>query len=158
GVLTQPVLLDRLIGFRGFKSIAFIGTGSETVHAIDVDFGTPLWKYHINYSASPPPVVALSAECPGGLTAPLSRPTAFAPSAFEGRGGGGGRGGRSGGGVGEPGKGSITLATAGQGRGANQPGRGEAAATAGGTPPGTVPGSAAAAAGVAPGGLPAGAR
>ena len=24
--LTQPILLDRLIGFRGFKSIAFVGT------------------------------------------------------------------------------------------------------------------------------------
>src|SRR5439155_17926458 len=55
--LTQPILLDRLIGFRGFKSIAFVGTASETVHAIDIDFGVPLWKYHINYSASPSPVL-----------------------------------------------------------------------------------------------------
>ena len=50
------MLLDRIIGFRGFKSIAFVGTASETVHAVDIDFGIPLWKYHINYSASPPPV------------------------------------------------------------------------------------------------------
>ncbi len=55
--LTQPILLDRIIGFRGFKSIAFVGTQSETVHAIDIDLGTPLWKYHINYSASPPPML-----------------------------------------------------------------------------------------------------
>ena len=41
--LTQPILLDRIIGFRGFKSIAFVGTQSETVHAIDIDMGTPLW-------------------------------------------------------------------------------------------------------------------
>ena len=151
--LTQPILLDRLIGFRGFKSIAFVGTASETVHAVDIDFGTPLWKYHINYSASPPPVRGLSADCPGGLTAALTRPTAIAPSTFGG-GGGGGRGGRSGGGVGEPGRGSITLATAGQGRG------GGAAPPAGarGAAPGAVPGSAAAAAGNAPGGLPGGAR
>jgi hypothetical protein len=54
--LTQPILLDRIIGFRGFKSIAFVGTQSETVHAIDIDLGVPLWKYHINYSASPPRV------------------------------------------------------------------------------------------------------
>ncbi len=83
--LTQPILLDRIIGFRGFKSIAFVGTQSETVHAIDIDRGTPLWKYHINYSASPPPMLNVTNECPGGLTAALSRPTAIAPT-----GGGGG--------------------------------------------------------------------
>ena len=32
--LTQPILLDRIIGFRGFKSIAFVGTQSETVHGV----------------------------------------------------------------------------------------------------------------------------
>ena len=63
--LTQPILLDRIIGFRGFKSIAFVGTQSETVHAIDIDLGAPLWKYHINYSASPPPVLNVTNECPG---------------------------------------------------------------------------------------------
>jgi len=158
--LTQPILLDRIIGFRGFKSIAFVGTQSETVHAIDIDMGAPLWKYHINYSASPPPVLNVTNECPGGLTAALSRPTNIAPPLPGAAAGGGfGRGGRSGGGVGEPGKGAITLATAGQQRfggpgGAAGPGgRGRA-----GAPPGTVPGSAAAAAGNTPGGLPPGAR
>src|SRR4029453_3115290 len=99
--LTQPILLDRIIGFRGFKSIAFVGTQSETVHAIDIDMGTPLWKYHINYSASPPPMLNVTNSCPGGPVAPLSRPTAIAPAAGGGGGFGGGRGGRSGGGVGE---------------------------------------------------------
>ena len=153
--LTQAVLLDRLIGFRGFKTIAFVGTASGTVHAVDVDFGTPLWKYHVNYSASPPPVAG-TAECPGGLTAAASRPTAIAPLTLGG-GGGGGRGGRSGGGVGEPGKGSLTLATAGAQRGGG-PAPGAAAAGRGARGAGAVPGSAAAAAGVAPGGLPGGAR
>ena len=50
------MLLDRIIGFRGFKSVAFVATQSETVHAVDYDFGTTLWKYHINYTASLPPV------------------------------------------------------------------------------------------------------
>jgi outer membrane protein assembly factor BamB len=131
--LTEPILLDRLIGFRGFKSIAFVASASETVHAIDIDVGTSLWKYHINYSASPPPLREGSAECPGGLTAALSRPTAFAPSTFAGGGFGGGRGGRSGGGVGEPGRGAITLATAGQGRGGGAP---PAPGAAPGAPPG----------------------
>jgi hypothetical protein len=125
--LTQPILLDRIIGFRGFKSIAFVGTQSETVHAIDIDMGAPLWKYHINYSASPPPMLNVTSSCPGGLLAPLSRPTAVAPAAGDGRGGGFGRGGRSGGGVGEPGKGAVTLATAGQQRGGGPGGPGSRA-------------------------------
>ncbi len=154
GALTQPILLDRLIGFRGFKSIAFVATASETVHAVDTDFGSPLWKYHINYSASFPPIKGYSADCPGGLTAALSRPTAIAPAPAGGA-GGGGRGGRSGGGVGEPGKGSLTLATAGQGRGGGAGARGAAPPAA---PPAAAPGSAAAAAGAVPGGLPGGAR
>ena len=151
--LTPPVILDRLIGFRGFKSIVFLGTQSQTIHAIDLDYGEPLWKYHVNYTASPPPLTVGTADCPAGLSAAPSRPTAIAPSALLGRGGGGGRGGRSGGGVGEPGKGSITLATAGQARGGGPP---NAAPPAGAG--GAVPGSAAAVAGNQPGGLPAGAR
>src|SRR3954471_19571948 len=155
--LTQPILLDRIIGFRGFKSIAFVGTQSETVHAIDIDMGTPLWKYHINYSASPPPMLNVTTECPGGLVASLSRPTAIAPpAAGAGFGGGFGRGGRSGGGVGEPGKGSITLATAGQPRGGGA-GAGGGGGGGAGAPAG-APGSAAAVAGNAPGGLPPAAR
>ena len=149
--LTQPILLDRLIGFRGFKSIAFVGTASETVHAIDTDFGVPLWKYHINYSASPPPVLGGPVACPGGLTAALSRPTSIA-SSTGGVGFGGGRGAGSGGGVGEPGRGATTLVTVGRGRGAS------AAPPPAPMPAATVPGSAAAAAGAVPGGLPGGAR
>jgi hypothetical protein len=137
--LTQPILLDRIIGFRGFKSIAFVGTQSETVRAIDIDMGAPLWKYHNSYSASPPPMLNVTSSCPGGLLAPLSRPTAVAPAAGDGRGGGFGRGGRSGGGVGEPGKGAVTLATAGQQRGGGPGGPGSRAGA-----PGAAPGSAAA--------------
>jgi outer membrane protein assembly factor BamB len=165
-VLTAPVLLDRIIGFRGFKSIAFVATQSETVHAVDYDLGTTLWKYHINYHASPPPVTLGTADCPAGLTAALSRPTAFAPPAAGGRGGGGGGGATSGGGVGEPGKGSITLARPGRGRGGAAAAGGATAGAPGAQPgPASPPrpqgaeaGSAAAAAGNQPGGLPGGAR
>lgn len=145
--LTQPILLDRIIGFRGFKSVAFVGSSAETVYAIDTDFGTQLWKVHLNYGASFPPILAGTLECPGGLTAAVTRPTPLAPAQPGAGGGGGGRGGRSGGGVGEPGKGAITLATAGQARGGGAP-PGLPAAP-GGAP---VPGSAAAAAAGARGG------
>ncbi|MEO8074886.1 MAG: PQQ-binding-like beta-propeller repeat protein [Acidobacteriota bacterium] len=147
--LTQPILLDRIIGFRGFKSIAFVGSSSETIYAIDTDLGTELWRVHLNFGASFPPIVAGTLACPGGLTAAVTRPTALAiqQPAARGAAAGGGRGGRSGGGVGEPGKGATTLATAGQGRG-----RGAAPglpAAPGGAP---APGSAAAVAAAARGG------
>jgi putative pyrroloquinoline-quinone-binding quinoprotein len=153
--LTAPVLLDRIIGFRGFKSIAFVATQSETVHAIDYDFGTPLWKYHINYTASFPPVAAGTADCPDGLTSSPSRPTAFALPAAGGRGGrGGGGGAQSGGGVGEPGKGALTLAMGGQrGRGV-QPAAPAGAPAAGAPPAGRqgVPGGGGRGGGFQPGG------
>lgn len=147
GALTQPVLLDRIIGFRGFKSVAFVATSAGTVYAIDTDFGTELWKVHLNYGASLPPITSSTPACPAGQTAAVTRPTALSVPAIGGAGGGGGRGGSSGGGVGEAGRGAPSIYTAGQGRG----GRGGAPA-AGGPPglpptPGTpVPGSAAAAA------------
>jgi hypothetical protein len=105
-----------------------------------------------------------TAECPAGLTAAPSRPTAFAVPVAGGRGGGGGGGAQSGGGVGEPGKGSITLATAGQrGRGGQPGAQPGVSGTAPGPaspqrPQGAEAGSAAAAAGNQPGGLPGGAR
>src|SRR5437867_8584898 len=37
--LTEPVLLDRLIGYRGFKSLAFVGGSSDALYAIDDDLG-----------------------------------------------------------------------------------------------------------------------
>jgi hypothetical protein len=115
--LTQPVLLDRLVGFRGFKAIAVVGASADTMYAVDYDVAKPLWTAVLNYSADnaiPPSTW----NCPGGLMAAATRPTSPAPPAFGGGGGGGGRGGRSGGSVGEPGRGAPNLALAGQGRGA----------------------------------------
>jgi outer membrane protein assembly factor BamB len=84
--LTQPVLLDRLIGYRGFKSLAFVGGSSDTLYAIDDDLGRLYWKTHFNYSASVPQQSG-SLPCPGGLTAAATRPTTLLPLA-PGRGGG----------------------------------------------------------------------
>ena len=50
--LTQPVLLDRLIGFRGFKALAFVGGSDDRVFAIDTDLGRPYWTAILNYSAN----------------------------------------------------------------------------------------------------------
>src|SRR5215470_17919448 len=51
--LMQPVLLDRLIGYRGFKSLAFVGASSDTLYAIDDDLARLYWKTHFDISATP---------------------------------------------------------------------------------------------------------
>ena len=108
--LSTPILLDRLIGYRGFKSLAFIGGSADRVIAIDTDLAKPYWMTVLNYSANtggPPPS---SWQCPGGLIATPSRRTVIIPQAPGGRGGGGGRAGaRNGSAVGEPGRGAAIL-------------------------------------------------
>ena len=107
--LTPPVLLDRLIGYRGFKSLAFFGGSDDRVFAVDTDLARPYWTTVLNYSAPTGGQPPGSVECPGGLIAMPSRRTVLAPAA-SGAGGGGGRGGvRNGSAVGEPGRGAAVL-------------------------------------------------
>ncbi len=139
--LTEPIILDRLIGFRGFKALAFIGGSADRVFAIDTDLGKPYWTTHLNYTADtggPPPS---SPACPGGLTATPTRRTTLAPAAPGGTAAGRGRGGRSGSAVGEPGRGAAVLSQAPQGRGAGGQGRGAAIAPAGPVAPPATPAS-----------------
>lgn len=139
--LTEPIILDRLIGFRGFKALAFIGGSADRLFAIDTDLGKPYWTSHLNYSADTGGQPPSSWSCPGGLMATPSRRTDLAPPA-SGRGGaGGGRGGRSGSAVGEPGRGAAVLSQAPQGRGAGGQGRGAALAPAGPVAPPAGPAS-----------------
>jgi hypothetical protein len=113
GSVTPAVLLDRYIGYRGFRSLAFVGGGSDNAIAIDTDLGRVEWQKPLSASSAQ----AASPDCPGGMTASLTRPTTTAlPAAMAGRGGGGGRGAAKSG-VGQPGEGAVTLAEAGQPRG-----------------------------------------
>src|SRR6059036_45094 len=122
--LTQPVLLDRLIGYKGFKSLAFVGGSSDTLYAIDYDLGRLYWKTHFNSSATAAPQTG-SLLCPGGLTAAATRPTSLLPAA-PGRGGGGGnRVNAARGMVGEPDQGFPDIF--GRGAGVAAPARGAAA-------------------------------
>jgi PQQ-like domain len=124
--LTPPVLLDRLIGYRGFKSLAFFGGSDDRVFSVDTDLARPYWTAVLNYTAATGGQPTSSLECPGGLVAMPSRRTQLAPPAGGGGGGGGGRGGvRNGSAVGEPGKGAAILAErAAQQAAAPQAGRG----------------------------------
>ena len=138
--LTPPVLLERLIGYRGFKSLAFFGGSGDRVFSIDTDLARPYWTTVLNYSAATGGQPPGSVDCPGGLIAMPSRRTVLAPAAVGRGGGGGARGGvRDGSAVGEPGKGAAVLSQA-----APQPaGGGEGRR---GAPPAAQPGNAAASA------------
>src|SRR5438132_10222158 len=37
GPLTSAILLDRYIGYRGFRTFSFLGSGSKDVYAVDTD-------------------------------------------------------------------------------------------------------------------------
>lgn len=102
--LTPPVLLDRLVGFRGFRALAFFGSSSGRIYAVDTDLGLTEWERRLESGpASPDATFA----CPGGMTAGLARPTRaeFPPPNF----GGGRRRSPAGSGVGVPNEGAVTL-------------------------------------------------
>ncbi len=108
--LTEPILQDLLIGYRGFKALAFVGGSADRLFAIDTDLARPYWTVNLNYGAStggPPPSTP---ECPGGLIAAPSRRTVLAPPTFGATPTAGlGRGGAMVSAVGEPGKGAVVL-------------------------------------------------
>jgi outer membrane protein assembly factor BamB len=114
--LTPPIILDRLIGYRGFKALGFVGGSADRVFAIDTDLARPYWTTHLNYSAATGGQPPSSWECPGGLIATPTRRTVLAPQPPP-TGGGGARGGRSGSAVGEPGRGAAVLSQPAAGRG-----------------------------------------
>jgi outer membrane protein assembly factor BamB len=105
--LTEAVLLDRYIGYRGFRSLAHVGTSGNKIVGLDTDLGRIEWTKSLGSAPEKPGTLA----CPGGLTTSLARPIGVAfPAAPAGRGGFGGRGGPAKSGVGEPGHGAVTLA------------------------------------------------
>ena len=105
--LTEPILQDLLIGYRGFKALAFVGGSSDRLFAIDTDLARPYWTTHLTYAAATGGQPPSTPACPGGLIATPSRRTILAPPAFAGSGGGSGA--RSTSAVGEPGRGAAAL-------------------------------------------------
>jgi outer membrane protein assembly factor BamB len=106
--LTPAILMDRYIGYRGFRSFAFVAGSSNTVYAIDSDLNRLEWKTKLPV---PAPVTG-SSTCPGGLTSPIARATTAnypVPATF---GGLGARGGPAASGVGEPSQGAVTIPAA----------------------------------------------
>jgi outer membrane protein assembly factor BamB len=77
--IMPPLIMGRLISYRGFKELAFVGTNADMVYAIDVDLGKPFWQKHLEYSTDEPQTTT---ACSAGMTA---MPTMPPPA---GRGGG----------------------------------------------------------------------
>jgi len=109
GEPSPAATLDRYIGYRGFRSLAFVGSASGNLTAIDTDLGRIEWKKSL---AAGPTARDSSVGCPGGMTANVARPAsaAFPGAGPGGRGGGGGRGGAAKSGVGAPDEGAVTIA------------------------------------------------
>jgi hypothetical protein len=104
--LSAPVLIDRYIGYRGFRTYAFVGGSAGDAFALDSDVGRLEWRKHLTGNAG-----SDSGNCPGGMTASLTRPvTATFPSSAAAGGRGGGRGIPAKSGVGEANEGSVQLA------------------------------------------------
>jgi outer membrane protein assembly factor BamB len=105
--LTPPSTLERLIGFRGFRMLGFVGGSSDQIFTIDTDLGRMEWeKRLVSGAASGPGTIA----CPGGMTTSVVRPTLAAIPALPGGQGGFGRSTPAKSAVGEPGQGAVTLA------------------------------------------------
>lgn len=102
--LTPLVLLDFYIGYRGFRSLGFVGGSSDNVIGIDVDLARIEWDKNLGSSFPG----SASILCPGGMTSSVTRPT-FAAYPAGGGGHGFGRGGPAKSGVGEPFEGAVTL-------------------------------------------------
>ena len=100
--LQPPSLLEFIIGHKGFRSLGFFGASGDKVVGVDIDLGTVEWEK--TFVTEPAPATA---ECPGGLTAAVTRPTNTAyPANF---GGGRGRSNPPKGDVGEPHEGATIL-------------------------------------------------
>jgi hypothetical protein len=104
--LKPPATLERLIGYRGFRMLGFVGGSSDAIFTIDTDLGRMEWEKKLASTATSQ---AGTLSCPGGMTTGVARPTAPAlpPSNIN---VGGGRSAPARGAVGEPGQGAVTLA------------------------------------------------
>jgi len=101
--LTPPALLEFYIGYRGFRSLAFVGASSDKIIGIDVDLARIEWEKSLVSGSAP----AASILCSGGMTSSVTRPTFAAYSAAIGRSSGRSDPAKSG--VGEPFEGAVTL-------------------------------------------------
>src|SRR5262250_1040097 len=104
--LAPPATLERLIGYRGFRMLGFVGGSSDAIFTIDTDLGRMEWEKRLD---SPTPSQAGTLACPGGMATGVARPIAavLPPSSFGG--GGAGRSAPARSAVGGPSQGAVVL-------------------------------------------------
>ena len=64
--LMTPIILGNLIGYRGFKELAFIAGADDALYVMDADMNRMYWQTKFVPPTDQP---APSANCPGGMTA-----------------------------------------------------------------------------------------
>ena len=110
GTPTPPVIASRLITYKGFKDLLYVGTSADNVVSIDHTMGKIFWETHLPYDSLLVPVKSGTATCPAGMTAavslaaPLVPPPPPAPRGGRGPGGPGGPPGAG------PGRGGMAAA------------------------------------------------
>lgn len=112
GSPTPPVVASRLITYKGFKDLLYVGTGADNVVSIDHTVGKIFWETHLQYDSLLVPVKTGTATCPAGMTAGVSLAAPLTPPPPPGPRGGGGRGAAIGTAPGGPGRGGAGAATA----------------------------------------------
>jgi hypothetical protein len=102
---TEPILMDRIIGYKGFRTLAFVGGAADRVYVMDTDLARMEWETQLGGGVKS----TAAGNCPGGMTSALARPTTAAIPSSPGGFAGGGRGGPAKSEVGEPGEGAVIL-------------------------------------------------
>ena len=79
GSPTPPVIAPRLITYKGFKDLLYVGTSADNVVSIDHTVGKVFWETHLQYDSLLVPVKNGTATCPAGMTAAVSLAAPLAP-------------------------------------------------------------------------------
>ena len=78
--LAPPVVLGRLISYRGFKELAFVESGSDSMWAIDADMNRVFWEKHFEKPPHTPKNTGPNAAMCAGAVAAM--PSLMPPPAF----------------------------------------------------------------------------
>jgi hypothetical protein len=79
---SRAALVGNAMGYKGFRSLTMLAGASNTLFAVDNDFGVMYWEKHFDVPMPPESTEA----CPGGMTAAATRPIDPNPDAVAGRG------------------------------------------------------------------------
>lgn len=79
GTATPPVVASMLITYKGFKDLIFVSTSAGTVYSIDHPYPKIFWENHLPYNSLLAEMKTATANCPVGMTAPLSLAAMIGP-------------------------------------------------------------------------------